>query len=488
VIRIGNERDISLLNPFIGTRSTDHGIRTLLYEPLVTFDRKMDIRPYLAESWTISKDGKDYTFKLRKNVRFHDGQEMTAGDVQWSFEYTMNPKNAAYGRNFLEAVSSLQILDPHTVRFVLKQPQASFLAGLGTIQNLFVIPKGSLKEAERPKQFPTGTGPFQFAEWQPSNYLRLKRSAYYWQQGLPYAGELFMRPIEDGAVRFSAVRAGDVDVVERVPTPFALQVRKGEFKDLGYAAVEAAGRRAYMFNVKIPPFDNVKVRQAIAYAMDKEEVLRGAFWGWGTVINQKMHPESKWYFPIPDRKRDVAKARQLLKEAGYPSGLTIKIHCRKGNEEEVQILQSKLKEAGIIAEIDMHDPVTYMTKLRGGEAGFATFGGDVYPDPDLNYYGDFHSEQLVDSKVKDRMNFSGYSNPRVDKLLEEGRVVLDPKKRFNIYKQAFEIIQEEVPVIFSLEIPFVFVYGSALKNFQPDAHGRYFGGAYQALAKAWVEK
>jgi glutathione transport system substrate-binding protein len=488
VLKFGTAKGIKALNPFVNTRSTEHSVRTLLYEPLVIFDEKSEIIPYLAESWTISKDGKSYTFNLRKGVRFHNGSEMTAEDIKWGFDYTLNPKNYAYGREMLNNVASLEIVDSHTVRFNLKNPQAAFLAAMGTIQTFFAVAKGSIKEGEKaPSAFPPGTGPYQFLEWKSAEHLRLKKFAHYWQKGIPHMDEIVIKPVEEGEVRFASLRAGDLQVAERMPMHHALAVRKGEYKDLGAAPASAGGLRAYLFNVQIPPFDNVKLRQAIAYSIDKREMLNGAFWGWGAIINQKMEPESNWYFPIPERKRDVAKARQLLREAGYPSGLTIRIHCRKGNEDEVQILQRQLLGAGIKVELDLHDPVSYMTKMRRGEAGFATFGGDIYPDPDLNSYGDFHTE-VVAKGSRDRQNFFNYSNPRVDRLFEEARVSVDAKKRYDLYKEAFQIIDEEVPVIYSLLVPYVFLYRNEVKGFKADSQARYFASGKLGFPTAWLEK
>jgi ABC-type transport system substrate-binding protein len=487
VLRVGVARGISGLNPFVNTRSTDHNVRTLVFESIVAFSGKLEVVPHLAESWSISKDGKVYTFKLRKGIRFHNGKEMTAEDVKWSFEYTMNPKNLAYGRDFLANVASAEVPDPSTIRLNLKNPQASFLAGLTTVARFLVVPQGSLKEGERSQAFPPGTGPYEFVEWRTGDQMRLRKFPQYWQKGMPHIDELIIKPIDDAEVLFASLRAGDLHIAEQMPMRHALAVQKGEYKDLAAAPAQPGGLRAYMFNVQIPPFDNVKVRQAIAYAIDKREILIGAHWGWGTIVNQKMEPDSKWYFPIPERKRDVGKARQLLRDAGYPSGLDIRIHGRKGNEDEVQILQRQLLEAGIKLEMDLHDTVGYMRKIRAGEVGFATFGGGIDDDPDLNYYKDFYTENAPRGTL-DRLNSSNYSNRIVDRLLDEARITMDPKRRYDLYKEALEIIHEEVPVLNGFLVPYVFIYRTELKNFKAPYQGRYFGAGNHGFPAAWLEK
>lgn len=484
---MGVARGISGLNPFVGTRSTDHNVRTLLFEPLVTFSEKLDVIPHLAESWNISKDGKVYTFKLRKGVRFHNGKEMTAEDVKWSFEYSINPRNSAYGRDFLGNVGSAEVLDANTIRFHLKNPQASFLAGLTTIARLLVVPQGSLKEGERSQVFPPGTGPYQFVEWRSGDQLKLRKFGHYWQKGIPHMDELVIKPIDDADALFASLRAGDTHIAEQMPMRYALAVQKGEYGDLAVAPASPGGLRAYMFNVQIPPFDNVNVRQAIAYAIDKREILNGAHWGWGTIVNQKMEPDSKWYFPIPERKRDIPRAKQLLRNAGYPSGLVIRIHGRKGNEDEIQILQRQLLEAGIKLEMDLQDPVGYMRKIKAGEVGFATFGGGIDDDPDLNYYKEFYTENAP-SGTTDLLNSFRYSNPRVDRLLDEAKVSMDPKKRYGLYKEVIETIHEDVPILYGFLVPYVFIYRTELKNFEAPYQGRYFGAGNRGFPTAWLDK
>jgi peptide/nickel transport system substrate-binding protein len=488
VLRVGVARGISGFNPFVSTRSTDHNVRTLVFEPIVAFSEKLEVVPHLAESWSISKDGRAYTFRLRKGVKFHNGKELTAGDVKWSFEYSVSPKNSAYGRDFLGAVGSADVLDPSTIRFNLKNPQASFLTGLTTIARFLVVAQESLREGERPQAFPPGTGPYQFAEWRSGDQLRLRKFTHYWQKGIPHADELLIKPIDDAEVLFASLRAGDIHIAEQMPMRHALAVRKGEHRELGAAASSPGGLRAYMFNVQIPPFDHVKVRQAIAYAIDKREILEGAHWGWGTIVNQKMEPDSKWYFPIPERRRDVAKAKQLLREAGHPDGLAVRIHGRRGNEEEVQIIQRQLLEAGIRLEMDLHDPVGYMKKIRSGEVGFATFGGGIDDDPDLNYYKDFYTENVPRGAVADRLNSSHYSNRAVDRLLDGAKISMDPKRRYDLYREALEIIHEEVPILYGFLVPYVFIYRTEVKDFKAPYQGRYFGAGNHGFPTAWLEK
>jgi peptide/nickel transport system substrate-binding protein len=254
---------------------------------------------------------------------------------------------------------------------------------------------------------------------------------------------------------------------------------------LTYAA--GAGLRGYIFNAQKPPFNDVRVRQAVAYAMDKEEILKGAYSGIGTLINQKGIPGSAWYFNIPQRKRDVEKAKTLLREAGFPGGLKVRLMGRPGNQGEAQILQSQLKEAGIEVELEFLDPVVYLRNMRQGDFSFATIGGIVYIDPDQNYYPDYHTEKLEAGKPQDHRNLAWYSNAKVDRLLDEARVEQDIKKRQKLYREAVEILHDEVPQIHMLASPYVFAFQSSLKGLEFEPQGRFFAD-HIGLPMAWIDK
>ena len=311
-LRVGSQRDLSVLNPFLNTRSFDHNLRTLIYESLLS-DIDYKIVPNLAESWQISKDSREYTFNLRKGVVFHDGKPMTSEDVRWSFEYTMNPKNRAYGRANLPEGLSVETPDPSTVRVRIKEPFAPFLATLASLQSFPIVPSGSLQIGDQPKLFPPGTGPYRFEEWQRGNRILLKQSPHYWKKGIPHIDTIVVRPVPDDEVRFAALRSGDVDLAERIPNQHVDAIRKGKYGDLQIALAEGASMKGVIFNVPAPPFNDVRLRQAFAYAINKEEIIEAAYWGLATAVSQKEKPSSPWYFPVPERKRDLEKARALMK-------------------------------------------------------------------------------------------------------------------------------------------------------------------------------
>lgn len=468
-LRFGAQRDISSLNPFQDTRAMDTGVRSLVFEPLL-MEEDYGVRPHLAESWEISKDGKDYLFRLKKGVKFHNGREMTAQDVHWDFLYTMEPKNRAYSQQVFKAIRSVEAIDAYRVKVTLRQPNAPFLSYLTSIQGLPVVPRESLAQDEKPSRFPPGTGPFVFEDWKPQERIELKRFPEYWQKGIPTVDRLQIRPVPDDEVRLTALRSGEVDLIDRTPMQFIERIKKGELGDLRLTIAPASRILGLHFNLSKPPFDKLESRLAVAYAIDKMEMIRGAHWGLGVAINQKMDPSSPWYFNIPDRKREVTKAKALLEKAGYPKGFRAPALVMAGNESSIQVAQSQVKEIGIDFDLNIAPFATYMRNIQAGNFAIATMGGDAALDPDPNIYEFYRSEEVWTH------NYARYKNSRVDQLLDEGRITMDPKKRHRIYREATEILFEEVPTIWTVLAPVFFTYRSYVKGFEVEPQGLFFSG------------
>jgi ABC-type transport system substrate-binding protein len=351
-----------------------------------------------------------------------------------------------------------------------------------SIQPFPILSKGSLQTGERPNAFPPGTGPFTLQEWRSGQKLNLKKFKDYWQKGLPRVDEIAIQLITDDSVRFTALRTGEVDLIDWLPYQYAQRIQKHEIKDINLVFAAATGYRGLVFNVKRPPLDKLKVRQAIAYAIDKNEIIKGARWGIGTATNQRTMPGSFWYVDLPDRERDLDKARRLLREAGISGRLKLKIFSTIANKEEVPFLQAQLGSIGIDVEPEILDYTTHNARQRTGEFELATTGGNVALDPHANYYPWFHSEK--GTRIR---NISGYSNATVDGLLDKGRVTVNVKERRKIYREFLEIVYEEVP-----EIPMAFVpniYGTRpqVRGFELEPNGRFFSGD-RGLPLAWLKR
>jgi peptide/nickel transport system substrate-binding protein len=361
-----------------------------------------------------------------------------------------------------------------------------FLASLTTHQAFPVVSKGSLAPGpEKIQMYPPGTGPFQMVEHRSNQLIALKRFDHYWQKGIPYLDAIHFRPIEDDTVRLTALRTEELDAAERVPHDQALRIRKGELKVLGLKVAEASGYLALIFNTETSPFHHVKLRQAVAYAIDKPKIIDGISWGFGAVSDQKVLKGSRWFVPTKDRERDLGKARALLKEAGYPTGLKVKGHAPrlKSNHDAMQIILSQLRDVGIEIDLEIKDFVTHQNAFREGKFTITVMGGLPYIDPDLAYYQYFHTEKNP-IRVS---NFARYSNPRVDRLLDEGRTEADFQKRYRIYKEVLEILNEELPQVSLGYVPYVFGFRNYVKDFDVYPNDQFFYGV-GGLAMTWLDR
>lgn len=276
-LTLGISREPVLMHPMIATGSVERKVRELMFESLLGVDANGKIQPNLAESWAISDNGRLYTFNLRKGVKFHDGREMTGEDVKYAVGYAMNPKNGAYGQSMLAPVERVETEGKYIVKMFLKKPSPPFLANLTDIQPFAVVPKESLPEGVgKLERFPPGTGPFKVIEWQPGQRFLFEHFADYWGHKA-FIDRLILRTIPDGTIRFTAVQTGDVDMIEFTPFEWVKQVADGKIKGLHLVKAPYASFRRLVFNAAAPPFSNKKMRQAVAYAIDKRELMHAAF-------------------------------------------------------------------------------------------------------------------------------------------------------------------------------------------------------------------
>ncbi len=485
-LTFSTRKDLTMMNPLVRTSSTDRALRDLMYESLLAMDLKGNIHPNLAESWEVSKDGTVYTFHLRKGVKFHNGQEMTAADVKFAIDYTRNPKNAAYGYSRVALIDRAETVDKHTLKIYLKNASPGFLSLLASIQTFSVIPKESVEEGiSKPVSFPPGTGPFKFVEWRPRQRLVLERFDGYWGQKA-YIDRLMIRPIPNSTVRFTALRAGDVDIVERAPYEWVKPVNQGKIKGIHIVQAARAGYRHLEFNVAAPPFDNKKLRLAVAHAINKLEILHAAYYGFGEVTDQLYPKGHTWYFDgIPSPERDLEKAKALLKEAGY-KGEPITITGRQGEDMETEgaTLQFQLKQIGMNIVLRVVDYGAYVAKQRAGDFALRFSGGSYDPDPSPTYGPDF----VCPLNLKKRAaNTTGYCDKEMDALIRQGEIELNPEKRREIFRKIVTKVVEDIPDIPIGYTPRLFMLGDHVKGFTTNSEGhfRYYGGG---LNYTWLDK
>ena len=466
-LRIGIRKDITTLDPFVQYSSTNALVGGLVYEGLTDVSNSFEAVPSLAESWSISKDGKQYIFQLRKGVIFHHGKELDAEDVKWSLEHILDPKNRAYMRGLISEIESVQVLDRHSVKLALKQPFAPLLA-TGLNSDTVIVPKDSIKSGDTLTVALPGTGPFQHVEWKRGTDIRQAANKRYWNKGVPYLSEVVFKPVPSADVRFISLRSGDLDLIEEAPYVAVNEVKKGRYTEVRLAPAPIAGFRLIKMNVEAPYFKDPRVRRAVAYAVDRKAYIDGATLGHGEPAYQVYPKGFKWYFDdVQNQETDLQKARALLAEAGFPQGFKSTLEIRQGEESENLILQDQLKKVGIDLEIQSMDFASYVKSDADGTFHIKISGSNVYPDIDRALYPNFHSEV----GPKRNRNDTGYKNPEVDRLLDRARTVTDFKERQDLYKRVTEILNQDSPQVNLAFIPRFYAYKSHVKGFVTNPNG-----------------
>ena len=447
---------------------------------------QMEMYPMLAKSWEVSPDGREFIFPLRQGVKFHHGKEFDSGDVKYSIERVMNPATRSPRAFAFKWIDSIQIIDKYTIKITLKEPFGPFLNSL-TIFTCAIIPAGWQPTPTKPAP---GTGPFVFKSMVPNETLEVARWDQYYEADektgdrLPYLGGVFVKKVVDETVRMTALRAGDVDAVSGPPASVlsqALSEKPIPGIVMGY---DRPGSTVIFFNVTKPPFNNKKVRQAIAYALDKEEMNKAIFWGFGEPLNsQPFVKGSRFRIPVKEREVNLAKAKQLLAEAGYPNGFKTEFFefATASVREGAQSAMGQLRRIGIEATMNMIDQAPYFAAMRKGEYSISCSGISSRYDWDDAYYLYLHSGEIG------KNNWSRYSNKELDALLEKGRTTWKYEERIPIYKKVVETIEEDLPIWYGLQSTVGYAFRDSLKGFREGFGLRFAwhgGGAkYWWLAK-----
>jgi peptide/nickel transport system substrate-binding protein len=427
-------------------------------------------------------------FKLRKGVRFHDDKELSAEDVKWSIDYALDPNNGTTGSSMLKSVETANVKDKLTVEIVLRNPHAGFLSMLATIRPFPIVPNRSVPSGKLDlAALPPGTGPFAFKDYKPARELTLVRNKNYWRKGLPYLDELVLKPVLEDQVRFTGVRAGDLDMIERAPYSFVAKILKGEYRDLKLGEAKRAGYRRLLFNVVDPPFNDVRLRQAVRYALDKKKYIDGAFWSLGEPTDQLFPPGSPWRARLPEIKPDPSKVKALLKELSIAPDWELELLGQKAEEEELQVLHQQLSGAGIKTKVTILERGARVTRESSGDFMVVLSGGDIPDDPAEEFQSEFGCAEKEVRAKKRTENSSGYCNKEVDRILETAIKTKDTKQRYELYRKAIQAYHDDVVDIPLAYVPRYFVFQQRVRGFQTDDDGR-FNTPDGGLSRVWLTR
>jgi peptide/nickel transport system substrate-binding protein len=449
--------------------------KPLVYENLVWIDPGLEARPELAERWE-QRSPTEFVFHLRRGVRFHDGSEMDAEDVKYSYDRIRDPK-VSPGANDFTTVKAIDALDQHTVRFTLSAPTATFLVNLGVKYN-GVIPKDAGGDGKALLTRGAGTGPFMVKEFDPSRRLVLERHPAYWGPQKPLLDAIVYQAIPDEASIVAGLRTGQVHLAEFASAPSFQAARAAGSLE----AVQAPSTRWVVLDLAgdQAPTDRVPVRQAIALALDRPAILQIAGSGLGQRLGVLPPGLTAWAVPwsdLPNQQRDVARARGLLQQAGLGGRVAMKIRNIVGFPAlgaALPVIVDNLREAGIDVTVETVDGGVWIKDwiVPQSPPTMNEWGGFV--DPDQAFHRHFHS-------APGGKDFRRWRNAKADELLDAGRTTLDRGRRKQIYDQVQRLLAED-PISIPLYSPdLLYAMQRTVKGFQPHPTGFHYGLRFASL-------
>lgn len=422
-----------------------------IHDNLVMFDEKLNRVPGLATSWTVSKDQLTWTFKLRKGVKFHDGTPFNAAAVKYNLDRLTNPtKTTRRTALYAPFIKSVEVVDDYTIKIVSEKPFGPILAHFAHGAGGIVSPAALEKYGDDIALRPVGTGPYRFVEWVPGDHITLERNKEHWG-GVPKVEKIIFKFVKEDASRVVMLETGEADLAIMLPP---IEIPRLE-KNPKIQVIKAGSIRVIYIgmNVQKKPFDNVKFRQALNYAVDKEAIVKNILRGMGSVADSALAPGTWGYSPTFKYKYDPARAKALLKEAGIPEGTKVKLWTPEGryvaDRAIAEAVQGYLSAIGLNVELRKWEWAAYLSTLakKPEEAeqelfllGWAPSTGD----------GDWVLRPLfhTDSFAPKVNNYTYYSNKKVDELIVLGMTTADQKKRFEIYKEAQKLIMQDAPWVF----------------------------------------
>jgi peptide/nickel transport system substrate-binding protein len=426
------------IRPWQNTGTAAATVKLMLYRGLLSYDPRGEIRGELAESWRREND-RTWSFALRGGAKFQDGEPVTAEAVRFTFDQILGDKSTAFMKGgFAALIDKIEAVNARTVRFVLKEPSATFAFLLASFHCPLISPRST--EAN-----PVGAGPYRLVDSERGTRLDLEAFDGFHRQGRPRTRSLRFVAYPDESLRVAALRAGDVDIIEYVPWQSMEAIEKNP--KLALDAVD--GPFMYLvFNTQQGPFANAKLRQAVAYAVRREDIVKAAFFGRGSVLGGLPLPKGS-AFADPELasywKTDPARARALLAEAGMPNGFraTLLSSAQYGmHKDTAEVVQQSLASVGIQVELRLPDWATRVTLGNRGQYDFAVNGtvGD-FNDPDSL------TSFLAGGQTASYNRSYGYGNRQLDELLARGRAELDHDKRKQIYRQMARVALEDAPLV-----------------------------------------
>lgn len=446
---------------------------SLVYDTLTRLDADLNIIPSLATKWSVSVDGKAVTFELQKGVKFHNGREMTSADVKYSFDRILDPNTGALAKSYFTSVESVEAPEPYKVVFKLKNIDSALIANVASVYTA-IVPK----EVTDLNKEMVGTGPFKMGTVESGQSVTLVKNPDYFVKDMPKVDSIKFRIMKDEAERLAAVRTGKIDLTtvsadssKLLETAKGVSIKSYQTMEYGYLGI----------NVKKKPFDDVRVRQALSYAVDRNEIVSTVWKGQGQVTGPISSAQKAYALNVGDLplyKKDVEKAKQLLKEAGYEKGFDTVIQTASTYPdmvESAQVIQQQLKAIGINAKIEQLEWAKYIETWKSKDAtllvGRNTAGTD--PDRSLRFF----------FSTTGGANVWNYSNKEYDAIVQKALETNAVEERQKFYKDAQNILINDAPNLFLASPKYFYAVSDRVEGFVPNAASEAY-----AIMKTSIKK
>lgn len=456
-VRVSHPGTPRNLDPAKQVSGDEYMITNQVFETLVHYNYDGKLQPLLAESWEKSADLKTWTFNLRKGVQFHHGREMTSDDVKATLDHVLDPKTGCTLRTALEMIEVIETPSPQQVRLRLKFGYGELDAPLSS-REASIVAKDKMDVLSKDV---SGTGPFRFKEIVQGDRAVLVKNPDYWRKGLPYLDEVVLKEVPEAATRQTSIQKGDTDVFWQVP--FDLVDQLGKSKGIKLSEVATNAWDPLVMHAKKKPFDDPRVRKAIRLACNKDQLIKVCIRGHGQKVVLPLLPDDPVYpSHVKDLPTDVVQAKKLLADAGFPSGFETPMYIGVGRpqrERLAEVVCDMLKAINVRCKIQRMPIDKFFAEVEGnGE--FYTDGFFGNPGADMHIYPMFKTAAAWNAAC------GHWSNPEVDKLLEEARQTASAEQRKKLYGRLAELINEDGTVMIPWVLNHIVAYRERVQGFQ----------------------
>ena len=436
------------LDPYDANDTLSQAVAKSFYQGLFGFDKDMKLENVLAESYQVSPDGLTYTIKLRSGVKFQDGTDFDAAAVKVNLDRASNPENHLKRYNLFSMVAGTEVVDPATVKITLKQPFSAFINTLASPVTAMISPAALKKYGKDIGFHPVGTGPYEFVTWNQTEFVKVKKFAGYWKAGYPKLDSITWRPVVDNNTRAAMLQTGEANFAFPIPFEQAKLLEKNDKIDL--VTSPSIMQRYISMNVTQKPFDDPKVRAAINYAINRQALAKVAFAGYATPATGILPPAIQYSQSYPAPEYNPAKARELLKEAGYPNGFSTTLwssHNHSTAQKVLQFTQQQLAQVGIRVKLTAMDAGQRAAEVE--EKGQKESGVRMFYTGWSTSTGEANWALAPLFATKSWppaiFNTAFYSNPQVDKDLDDALKTSDETQKAALYKDAQDQIWKDQP-------------------------------------------